>query len=381
MHPPTLHTLIESIYDAALDPDQWYEVTRLLRQTFNSPAAGLFIQNRWTQDFQQAPMLGIETKYLNSYAAYYSRTNPWAQAGLFRPDLTITESTVDRHYNRPGAYHESEFYNDWVKPQGFYYSMGGTVRTFGPETVNFTFFRPYDAGPYSRRELHLFETVKPHIGRAVEIGGRLESLNAQLQSHWHLLDQLPMGIALLDEESRLVHANGKAEKYLSEGTLLKAKNGFLESPRKEANASLQKAIRAASAFLRGEATSHPFSLTLAPPDDSQRLAVTAVPIPGESSPLGGTRPAIYVFLCRPEQNQSLDHQGLQSHFDLTPAEARLAKQLARGLELKEAAHKIGVSYETARSYLKSILAKTGTHRQHELLTLLLSDWTLNLKRN
>ena len=57
-------------------------------------------------------------------------------------------------------------------------------------------------------------------------------------------------------------------------------------------------------------------------------------------------------------------------FDLSSSEARLATALASGLSLKEAAAQSHVTVKTCRTYLEKIFAKTGTHRQGELVALL-----------
>jgi len=62
---------------------------------------------------------------------------------------------------------------------------------------------------------------------------------------------------------------------------------------------------------------------------------------------------------------------LRQAFGLTPAEARLAQVIAGGTSPEAAAAQLGVSVETARNQLKSVFAKTGTHRQAELVALLL----------
>ncbi len=61
---------------------------------------------------------------------------------------------------------------------------------------------------------------------------------------------------------------------------------------------------------------------------------------------------------------------LRQIFRLTPSEIVLTSQLTRGLSLSEAADETRISRETARSHLKAILRKTGTHRQSELMGLL-----------
>jgi DNA-binding CsgD family transcriptional regulator len=58
-------------------------------------------------------------------------------------------------------------------------------------------------------------------------------------------------------------------------------------------------------------------------------------------------------------------------FRLTPAEAKLACIIARGAPPEIAARELKISRETARNQLKSVFAKTDTHRQSELVALLL----------
>ena len=82
----------------------------------------------------------------------------------------------------------------------------------------------------------------------------------------------------------------------------------------------------------------------------------------------------------PTQTLTLILRGAQSptrlpgsvaqHFQLTPAEFKLCEALVGGASLKRCAQNWGRSYDTLRSQLKSILAKTETHRQAELITLI-----------
>ena len=62
---------------------------------------------------------------------------------------------------------------------------------------------------------------------------------------------------------------------------------------------------------------------------------------------------------------------LAKTFRLTPSEARLACVIARGASPDIAARELKISRETARNQLKSVFAKTDTHRQSELVALIL----------
>ncbi len=62
---------------------------------------------------------------------------------------------------------------------------------------------------------------------------------------------------------------------------------------------------------------------------------------------------------------------LAKTFRLTPSEAKLACVIARGASPYIAARELNISKETARNQLKAVFAKTDTHRQSELVALLL----------
>jgi DNA-binding CsgD family transcriptional regulator len=61
---------------------------------------------------------------------------------------------------------------------------------------------------------------------------------------------------------------------------------------------------------------------------------------------------------------------LRHLFGLTGAEAKLAASLSSGRSLEEVACERRITIGTARSQLRSIFAKTQTHRQAELVALL-----------
>jgi DNA-binding CsgD family transcriptional regulator len=69
---------------------------------------------------------------------------------------------------------------------------------------------------------------------------------------------------------------------------------------------------------------------------------------------------------KPAPNEPL----LAEAFGLSPAEVRLATRLTTGASLETVSAERGVALITVRNQLKSIFAKTDTHRQSELIALL-----------
>ena len=61
---------------------------------------------------------------------------------------------------------------------------------------------------------------------------------------------------------------------------------------------------------------------------------------------------------------------LQGLFDLTPAEARVARGIGEGRTVETIAEAFGLSRETVRSQLKAVLGKMGLGRQADLVGML-----------
>jgi DNA-binding CsgD family transcriptional regulator len=63
---------------------------------------------------------------------------------------------------------------------------------------------------------------------------------------------------------------------------------------------------------------------------------------------------------------------LRRLFSLTPQETTVARLLMDGSSPRQIAEISGLTYETTRGYVKKVLAKTGTQRQSQLISLLSS---------
>jgi DNA-binding CsgD family transcriptional regulator len=72
---------------------------------------------------------------------------------------------------------------------------------------------------------------------------------------------------------------------------------------------------------------------------------------------------------------------LRTLFGRTRAECRVALLLADGRSPREIAQTVGVSFETVRSQMKSIFAKTNVKRQGELIRLLLDNSVVAIRPN
>jgi DNA-binding CsgD family transcriptional regulator len=96
-----------------------------------------------------------------------------------------------------------------------------------------------------------------------------------------------------------------------------------------------------------------------------------VPLPLRAAGPGAHHPAVLLQVADPSARAHPHRSLLLEAFELTPAEADLAADLLAGLSVREIAANSGRSIATVRTHLASLLGKTGTARQSELVRLLM----------
>src|SRR5262245_20678616 len=73
-----------------------------------------------------AQSVGVDVSWQQSYERYYASLNPWIKAA---PELYVAGRIGCSHQvlGNPGL-RKTEFYNDYLAPQDYFYSYGGTLR-------------------------------------------------------------------------------------------------------------------------------------------------------------------------------------------------------------------------------------------------------------
>ena len=211
--------------------------------------------------------------------------------------------------------------------------------------------------PSERRQL---TQLLPHLNFALALACELERARQQEASALAALERAHCGFLQLSPAGAPLHGNRLAFELLEQARVRVGSRLRLPSP------LLQERFDAALACATTPGCQSTYTV-LAPGPPPVNLTLHPSTF-GSAS--GGMRPASLTLTLRgPGYCAPLPEEAVQ-HFGLTPAEFRLCAALVDGVSLKTCAQDWNRSYETLRSQLKTILAKTGTHRQAELVALL-----------
>ena len=175
-----------------------------------------------------------------------------------------------------------------------------------------------------------------------------------------------LGVAVVGYSGEVIRLNASAERLLGHGIAVRGKRVVAESP--VATKALDRALHMLIRADAGIALMAPVSLPR-----RGRMPLLAYPV--KLSRLAGNlffNGQVLVVFVDPEAREYPPEATLQTLWGLTPAEAKLAAQLAGGEGIETIADKLRISTETARKQLGAVFAKTGTHRQGELIAMLLA---------
>jgi len=366
-----LESLLDQIYGAAIDPVQWTDALRILTHSTGSEVCALFFQDKGGA--RVIEFVGQDETAVAAYNEYYCARNPWTKI----PRKTLGDRVGCGHeYLDKGLFERTEFYNDWLRPQGLYDSMGYIVERSDGALLALSNLRSKRAGLYSGRDKQLMSRVSPHIKRAIDIHRRLSIADALRDGLTRGLDRLDVGVLLVTGDSRILFANRSAEGVLQRGDGLVSKRGRLMATTSQASMELGRQIRAVAATdLRP--TFEPGGVVKLPTLSGKPMMVLVSPWRSEMR-FGLADPAAIVFVNNSNAAMHPSERYLARAYDLVPSEVRLLIALLEGKRLADYADVAGITVNTAKGYLKQLFSKTGTSRQSDLVRLILSDKVLRL---
>lgn len=369
----TVLALIASAYDAALGPERWPDFLRSLADVVGASAVSFHLYDDRSGKIGFNYYFGFDPAYMASYAAHFVAINPWLAAAKRLPAGTAFtgQSLVS---NR--ALLKSEFYNDWLRPQAFYYGLGAVIRQEGVVSSRLGLVRPKSGGPFPPSARSFLRKLAPQLRRALSIHEQFATLDLARMAFGDTLDCLEVGVVLMDPVGRPYFMNRRAEALIAQQDGLLLNGGEMAAASTKETATMRELIAGAVRDPRSADGEPGGSMTVSRPSHKRAYSVLVTPIRvsdlGYALDLGAPRPAAAMFVSDPEHRIAPDEDGIASHYGLTRAEAGILVGLANGQSLNEIADERQISKNTVRSHLQRIFDKTDTSRQAELVKLVLS---------
>ena len=369
---PDLSGLLDRLYSAAQEPALWPAFLELFADHTTDGMAAIHRYDLSRSAGEATISVRFDPEWGRKYREHYASVNPW----MTRDPRRLLPGT----FNAAGEslpeddLLSSEWYEDFLRPQGYGYSLGVVASREESEVVTLTTLRRVKAGPYGEPEHEVYRFVLPHLVRALGLEARLRRAEGNWLAARAAFDRLPFGVVQLGVGGALRAVNRAAEEIFALGDGLALKRGKLVAASPATTAALSAAVAAALAVSRGGLAAPADAVAVGRPSGRRSFTVLVCPLRPDSEVVAGERGAV-VFLSDPERTPPAAPALLRRLYGLTGSESRLTSELVAGHDLQAVAETLGVTLETARTHLKHVLAKTGTRRQAELVSVVLRSLT------
>lgn len=360
-----LETIVDRIYEAALDERLWPEVVTQLAKASGGYGGALILWDTAKGYVPVAHQSGFPEEVWSEYGSHYIGLDPRSAAFTRQPELELytDEILVD-----PDELRRNEAVN-------YIYSRcdqrhGYGARLFQSRSLESALIlaRTGRQGAAQSDDLAVLNKMLPHLRRSITLSRRIGQ-----QVSVAALEALSFGVAVLDGAGRVSFANRRMLQIAADDDGVQLSSHGLALARADEDAAYQRTVERLRRQRYFEAAPRRIALPVSRPSGKRPYAILVCPFLHSQSVLPDSGQSLLVCVSDPAETGQFDEELLGALFALTPAEARLAVGLIKFGTLPAAAAACGVTEGSARQYLKRIYGKTGTQGQADLVALLLGS--------
>jgi DNA-binding CsgD family transcriptional regulator len=361
-------TAVEEIYTAAPDPARWPKALQAIADCFGDIGA-ILIYGRDDGAFGviESPQLAsLIPEYARTWSQRDIRANRSRERGYFVGRDVIT----DRDVVTPEEMETDPFYAEFLAGNRLKYFAAAMVSPDPRIEVALSVQRGIDKPEFSEPELARLLRLGPHVERSLRLSIRLMDSELINEGFGAALARIGIGTFVLDSLGRVVFSNPHAQALLGDGIEI-VDDRLVISPstdRDDAEAVLRRMLTQDAR----EDGAGPKPILIHRRRSSRPLALYIMPITAAAALANQflTQARVIILVIDPDTDAPPDPALVRDLLGLTLGEARIAALVGSGLPPQEAADKLGVSVETARTVLKRVFQKVGVSRQSELAALM-----------
>ncbi|GEM_PF-5545134 len=253
-------------------------------------------------------------------------------------------------------YEQTEYYNDFIKTQGFYHEMIMSLSVKGKLLGGIGLYKPKEKS-FDREIKSLLKMINNFLSGLLAQDLALKEAVATQQLYQYCISENPVGIIIFDEEFSIIFSNASARELAS--TLLPEK------------LNLEQFVKYAFS-LSGISCRDPksSSLNLFSPT-LKEFSIKIIPLTAQMQMKQKTylmklvpgNPGL--LRNHPQQVRSAE-VNMKEKYSLTNREVEILSLVLKGLTNQEIAQSLYISPSTVKAHLRSILKKTGTENRLRL---------------
>lgn len=260
------------------------------------------------------------------------------------------------------AFENSAYFRDFLAPVGIHHIMCVHLTEPGGLKGWLVLGRGRQLGAFGQADIVWLERVATSLRRAMSLFAQHKRISFDRRLYGGILRTLKIGLISLDAGRRVVATNDVADSILARGDCVRLVGKRIEPVDATQTAAFRTMI---DRVIQGSGPPRQMLRLSRRQGNTVEMLVSA--ITDEDATGLAHHPRIMLSLTDPGAGRGRLGLLIGDLWGITPSEARLAELLVEGLSVADAAILMGISQNSARTYLKRIYANTGFSRQSELV--------------
>ncbi len=358
--------MIKQIYGTLVGSCQWSDVLEGLCTLLDSSGTVLIDHNFGNRKGHiRVKCDHLDDAAVEVYQAKMCARDPWLHSDLpFQTESVFLSTEIVPESELVGT----EFYQDYLSRWGLKHRLCGVIRRDGHNARFLAIARGPKQRSFGEEDKAKLRGVLSHLRLSFDLRKQLRAERSEREALLAVLDHIPIVCMLVNKSAKVHYVNNAAEQLLGRDDGLMTRVGCLSSSSSRQTSQLRSAIAKVSTDEHAARGEH---FVIARPSRKPPLLLTLFAIQRAGLAYPDPHEPVVAVLAKDPDGEHLESLNCFAQaYGLTQAEARLIRPLADGLGLFEAAHKLGITKNTARTHMRHIYAKSGVHRQAELIQLL-----------
>ncbi|WP_180028131.1 helix-turn-helix transcriptional regulator [Acinetobacter sp. YH16032] len=367
------NSIIELIYEAALQPKLWNQVLQKVAQFTNSTTAIYTHLDQLNPTHNFVVSHQIPTESLENYQRENLDVIDMKLHGakMILAGVGCGYKFDSQSYAVTNHPDEEKFYKLCLKPHKIRY-INAVLLEYGTyKWAVLAMHRSDGMAEYNHEDTMILERLGKHLRRSLQIYRQFFDLKSEYNSVMHVIEKLAVGVIILDKESKLKFSNQKAQKIILENnkliTIDHNQHLILSKDYQNEFRSIINSVLKPN-FLdhfNSQYTDIGGVMCMGEGNNQIKITVTPLDLLKETS-FRNIGASVAVFITQNNCTINLSKHALRKEFKLSPREIEICEHFSNGMNFNAIAEVCNITVSSLRTYMKTIYSKLECKSQVEL---------------
>ncbi|MEQ1671991.1 MAG: helix-turn-helix transcriptional regulator [Hyphomicrobium sp.] len=353
-------------------PEKWPDALTTISNALNAAGTLLYFQRAdGSYSMLHSPSLDnvVNDFFTGGWATRDIRAIRSQEAGVFGKQTIVTDADVFTEEEM----NTLPFYTELLAPHKLRWCMAASVSPDPKEYVVFSVQQYATRGAFDQSSQKRLELLASHAERSLRLSCHLMRAELANTALGDALNRVGCAVVLLDATAKPVFSNALGRNLAAKLGRYSIGDAWPNPLRAPQNSSGIAALAAEIQQVNAHGPSANNTPILMQNEAGERTVVYVLPVTKDGrSTLEvsfGDVNTIVVAMTQ-QDNQPVDPAIVRDMLGITLGEARVASLVGAGFSPREAAGKLGIAEDTARTVLKRVFSKVNVSKQSQLAILL-----------